>query len=67
MPSAAYTLWEFYQILANLNIFDNISIEELKKQYYLKIDDEEIISAIRWHTIGYAEMTDFEKIIFKRK
>ena len=30
----------------------------------LKIDDEEILSAIRWHTIGYAEMTDFEKIIF---
>lgn len=28
------------------------------------IDDEEIISAIRWHTLGKLEMTDFEKIIF---
>lgn len=37
--------YRFYQILANLNIFDNISIEELKKQYYLKIDDEQILMA----------------------
>ncbi len=26
--------------------------------------DEEILSAIRWHTIGKKNMTDFEKIIF---
>lgn len=28
------------------------------------IEDEEILSAIRWHTIGKVNMTDFEKIIF---
>lgn len=26
--------------------------------------DEEILSAIRWHTLGKVDMTDFEKIIF---
>lgn len=28
------------------------------------IVDDEILSAIRWHTIGKKDMTDFEKIIF---
>ncbi len=28
------------------------------------IEDEEILSSIRWHTIGQPNMTDFEKIIF---
>lgn len=28
------------------------------------VEDEEILSAIRWHTIGKKGMTDFEKIIF---
>lgn len=28
------------------------------------IEDEEILSAIRWHTIGKVNMTTFEKIIF---
>lgn len=28
------------------------------------IEDEEILSAIRWHTIGKINMSDFEKIIF---
>ena len=28
------------------------------------ITDEEILSAIRWHTIGKLNMTEFEKIIF---
>lgn len=28
------------------------------------INDEEILSAIRWHTIGKVNMTTFEKIIF---
>ncbi len=28
------------------------------------VDDEEIISAIRWHTLGRVNMTMFEKIIF---
>ncbi|RAI15049.1 MAG: phosphohydrolase [Candidatus Melainabacteria bacterium] len=28
------------------------------------IEDEEILSAIRWHTLGRADMTEFEKILF---
>lgn len=28
------------------------------------VTDEEILSAIRWHTIGKKDMSDFEKIIF---
>ena len=28
------------------------------------VTDQEIISSIRWHTIGKVEMSDFEKIIF---
>ena len=28
------------------------------------ITDEEVLSSIRWHTIGKLKMTDFEKIIF---
>lgn len=28
------------------------------------VDDEEILSAIRWHTLGKENMSDFEKIIF---
>lgn len=28
------------------------------------IEDEEILSSIRWHTLGKRNMTDFEKIIF---
>lgn len=28
------------------------------------VEDEDILSAIRWHTIGKKNMTDFEKIIF---
>lgn len=33
-----------------------------QKQFNVK--DEEILSAIRWHTIGKKNMSDFEKIIF---
>ncbi len=33
-----------------------------KKEF--NITDEEILSAIRWHTLGKEKMTDFEKIIF---
>lgn len=33
-----------------------------KKEF--NIDDKEILSAIRWHTIGHNNMTDFEKVIF---
>lgn len=28
------------------------------------VDDKEILSAIRWHTLGKLDMTDFEKIVF---
>lgn len=31
---------------------------------YFGVEDKEILSAIRWHTLGRLEMTDFEKIIF---
>lgn len=31
---------------------------------FFNIDDEEILSAIRWHTLGKPDMSDFEKIIF---
>lgn len=33
-----------------------------KKEF--EICDEEILSAIRWHTIGSLEMSDFDKIIY---
>ncbi|MBE7704160.1 MAG: HD domain-containing protein [Cyanobacteria bacterium SIG28] len=33
-----------------------------KKEF--EINDSEILSAIRWHTLGNEHMTDFEKIIF---
>ena len=33
-----------------------------RKEY--GVTDEEILSAIRWHTIGKKNMSDFEKIIF---
>lgn len=29
-----------------------------------QIEDEEVLSAIRWHTTGKAEMTDLEKIVY---
>ena len=36
--------------------------------YYAKtifdVSDEEILSAIRWHTLGKTNMTTFEMIIF---
>ena len=28
------------------------------------VEDKEILSAIRWHTLGRLEMSDFEKIVF---
>lgn len=31
---------------------------------YFNISDKDILSAIRWHTIGKSGMNDFEKIIF---
>ncbi|ADU29834.1 bis(5'-nucleosyl)-tetraphosphatase (symmetrical) YqeK [Evansella cellulosilytica] len=33
-------------------------------QKELGVDDEEIISAIRYHTTGRAQMTDIEKVVF---
>lgn len=29
-----------------------------------QVNDNEILSAIRWHTLGKLDMTDFEKIVF---
>lgn len=60
-------------------IDENLTIEEAEKSnpktlhapvsaYVAKTDfgveDEEILSAIRWHTLGKLNMSDFEKIIF---
>ena len=39
-----------------------VGVEIAKTEY--GVNDEEILSAIRWHTIGKKDMTDFEKIIF---
>lgn len=33
-------------------------------KYEYGIDDEEIFSAIRWHTLGTLGMSDFDKVIF---
>lgn len=60
-------------------IKDNLQVEESEmlnyktlhapvSAYYAKkvfgVTDEEILSAIRWHTLGQINMTEFEKIIF---
>jgi predicted HD superfamily hydrolase involved in NAD metabolism len=60
-------------------IKDNLSVEESEMQNYktlhapvsayiaeteFGIKDKEILSAIRWHTLGKIDMTDFEKIVF---
>lgn len=60
-------------------IDENLDVEEIEKMncktlhapvsaYVAKTEfgvfDEEILSSIRWHTIGKVDMTDFEKIIF---
>ena len=60
-------------------IESNLDIEEAEKENYktlhapvsayiaateFGVDDDEILSAIRWHTLGYPNMTVFEKIIF---
>lgn len=63
-----------------LNIInDNIEVEESELVNYktlhapvsaylaekeFNVEDKEILSAIRWHTLGKLNMTDFEKIIF---
>mgnify|MGYP002625781236 CR=1 FL=1 len=33
-------------------------------QNEFNVEDPEILSAIRWHTLGKLDMTDFEKIVF---
>ena len=33
-------------------------------QHEFGVVDEEILSSIRWHTLGKIDMSDFEKIIF---
>lgn len=60
-------------------IHDNLEVEEAELLNYktlhapvsayiakkeFGVDDNEILSAIRWHTLGQIEMSDFEKIIF---
>lgn len=60
-------------------IHNNLNVEEAEmlnyktlhapvSAYYAKekfgVDDKEILSAIRWHTLGQIDMSDFEKIIF---
>ena len=60
-------------------IKDNLQVEEAEilnyktlhapvsayyAEKYFGVQDKEILSAIRWHTLGRLEMTDFEKIIF---
>lgn len=63
-----------------LSIIDeHLDIEEIEKMNYktlhapvsayiarteFGVKDEEILSSIRWHTIGKVNMSDFEKIIF---
>lgn len=63
-----------------LSIIDeHLDIEEIEKMNYktlhapvsayiaqteFGVKDEEILSSIRWHTIGKVDMSDFEKIIF---
>lgn len=58
---------------------ENLSVESAEKMNYktlhapvsafiaekeFGVSDDEILSSIRWHTLGKLEMTDFEKIIF---
>ncbi len=60
-------------------IHDNLDVEESEMQNYktlhapvsayiaekeFGVKDTEILSAIRWHTLGKLDMSDFEKIIF---
>lgn len=39
-----------------------VSAYVAQKEY--GVTDDEILSAIRWHTLGHVNMSDFEKIIF---
>ena len=60
-------------------IHNNLEVDESEMQNYktlhapvsafiaekeFNVTDKEILSAIRWHTLGKIDMTDFEKIIF---
>lgn len=60
-------------------IKENLEVEKAEMQNYktlhapvsayfaekeFGIEDSEILSAIRWHTLGKLDMTDFEKIVF---
>ena len=64
---------ETESILKNLTLecgeFDNPKTHHAPVGAYIArkefgIKDEEILSAIRWHTLGKVDMTIFEKIIF---
>lgn len=60
-------------------IRENLQVEESEMQNYktlhapvsayiaekeFGVTDKEILSAVRWHTLGKLDMTDFEKIVF---
>lgn len=50
--------YRFYQILANLNIFESISLDDLRRQYYLKNKDIEVLMvfiALKLKEIGQVE------------
>lgn len=49
--------------LAQPRLLHGIIGEHIAKTEY-NVDDEEVLSAIRWHTTGKAGMTDLEKIIY---
>lgn len=59
--------------------YNHLDVEDIEKMNYktlhapvsafvaekdFGVTDKEILSSIRWHTIGKVEMSDFEKIIF---
>ena len=64
---------ETNEILAKLSLVDgelcnpkthHAPVGAYIAQKEFQVEDEEILSAIRWHTFGKVDMTPFEKIIF---
>ncbi|MBR1425349.1 bis(5'-nucleosyl)-tetraphosphatase (symmetrical) YqeK [bacterium] len=50
------------EIMSGKTLHASVGAYMVKKEF--GVEDEEIISSIRWHTIGKLNMTPFEKIIF---
>lgn len=50
------------ELISNKTLHAPVSAYVAEKTF--GVEDEEILSSIRWHTIGKVNMTDFEKIIF---